>query len=702
MLVSDRFASRVAAKGDIRFSVFGLSALLCALIAVNSAADEIPVGEPTDSSLADTDAADAKAVADEPSTDEPAVEPAATDEPAAHQVGDVIATATRTDTPAAQVASSVTVVTSEEIERRQLRLVTDVLRSVPGLDVRRSGGPGTVTSIFIRGGNSDHVLVLLDGVELNDPSSPSRAPSLNDLTTEDIERIEVVRGPQSVLYGGDAMSGVIQIFTKRGSGKLKVVGSGEGGSYSTARGVASVSGATDHLNYAVSGSYWSTDGFSALKEGGERDSYENGTMSARGGWKLDDQFSLDGMLRYSKAKVDYDSSAVAEEEYHVDTEQWLARIAPKLSLFDGRWVQTLSGQFSRNERDTKAVPFSPFGAPSTHTQIDSNLYAIDWQNELRLIQGHLVTLGLEQQWEEASFKSFHDSRDNFAVYLQDQITWGERFFGTAGLRFDDSSDFKSKVTYRFTAGVSVPEIHTIFRSSYGTGYKAPSLSNLSLNAFAGNPDLDPEKSEGVDVGFETSLCDGRFVATGTFFYNDVHDLIITFDQDPDPMDPVFDFVTLNIDHSEAYGVETTVDLEIVKNLRFSGNYTYTHTEVKGNPAGFPSDFLFIQDGSRLLRRPTHKASMDLIWNFLDNRGELAANVLYVGGRRDIRTGKAGFPTVLARADDYVILNLTGRFRINDWLTVFARVDNVTDENYEDIVGFGTAGASAYGGMRLEY
>ncbi|MCH8890335.1 MAG: TonB-dependent receptor, partial [Myxococcales bacterium] len=610
MSLIGRFASRVAAKRAVFPAVCCLSSLLCALVAVNSAS-----AEPADDDRTD-------------------------DEPAALQVGDVVVTATRTETSAAQVASSVTVVTSEEIERRQLRLVTDVLRRVPGVDVRRTGGPGTTTSIFVRGGNSNHVLVLLDGVELNDPSSPSRAPTLNDLTTEDIERIEVVRGPQSVLYGGDAMSGVIQIFTKRGSsGKPKIVGSGEGGSYSTARGVVSVSGATDDLNYAISGSYWSTDGFSAKTEGIERDSYRNGTASARVGWKLNEQFSLDSMFRYSDAKAQFDGF-FREKGHHIDSEQLLARFAPKLSLFDGRWVQTLSSQFSRNERDTSGDSPSRF---------EGNLYALDWQNEVRVVEGHLVTLGLEQQWEEADVAAFDDSRDNFAVYLQDQISWGERLFGTAGFRYDNSSDFESKVTYRFTAGFSVPEIHTIFRSSYGTGYKAPSLFELNSNTFGGNPNLDPEKSEGVDVGFETSLCNDRFVATGTFFYNDVHDLIFAVDVNPDPF--LFDFLNFNVDHSEAYGVEATVDLEIIKNLRFTGNYTFTHTEVKGAPAGFG-----IEDGSRLLRRPTHKASIDLIWDFLDNRGELAANVLYVGDRRDLHP--VTFSAVTA--SDYVTLNLTGR------------------------------------------
>ena len=671
MSLSDRFASHVAAQSGVFPATLYLSALLCALIATNGFADETPADHPADASLAAAEPEDPTAAAEEP-----AVEVSADEAPATHHVGDVIVTATRTDTPAAQVASSVTVVTSEEIERRQLRLVTDVLRRVPGVDVRRTGGPGTTTSIFIRGGDSDHVLVLLDGVELNDPSSPSRAPILNDLTTEDIERIEVVRGPQSVLYGGDAMSGVIQIFTKRGSGKPRVVGSGEGGSYSTARGVASLSGATGGANYAISGSYWSTDGFSATTAGDERDGYENGTASARLGWKPNERFSLDSMFRYSDAKADFDGFS-REKGHHIDSEQLLARFAPKLNLFDGRWVQTLSGQFSQNERDT---------AGDFPSRVEGDLYALDWQNEVRVIKGHLVTLGLEQQWEEAEFTGLDDSRDNFAIYLQDQVTCGERFFGTAGFRYDDSSDFESELTYRFTAGITVDEIHTVFRGSYGTGFKAPSLSELNPNVFAGVQSLKPEKSEGFDAGFETSLFEDRFMTTATFFYNDVDDLIIAvFDE----MSGLFE--NFNIDESQAYGVETSVEIEVIKNLRLAGNYTYTHTEAKGNPEGFG-----IVDGSRLLRRPTHKASIDLIWGFLGKRGQFAANILYVGDRKDLTP--SGTDTI----GDYVTLNLTARYQINDWLTIFGRVDNVWDENYEDVYGFKTAGASAYGGVRLEY
>jgi vitamin B12 transporter len=181
------------------------------------------------------------------------------------------------------------------------------------------------------------------------------------------------------------------------------------------------------------------------------------------------------------------------------------------------------------------------------------------------------------------------------------------------------------------------------------------------------------------------------VTTATFFYHDIDDLIFAIDVNPDPI--ISEFVNSNIDHSESYGVEASIDLEIVKNLRLTGNYTYMHTEVKGTPTAFG-----IADGSRLLRRPTHKASFDLIWGFLDNRAELAANILYVGDRKDLTRKSPPADTL----GDYVTLNLTGRIKVNESLTIFARVDNVLDEDYEDIFGFGTAGASAYGGIRLEY
>ncbi|MEE8556759.1 MAG: TonB-dependent receptor, partial [Myxococcota bacterium] len=464
----------------------------------------------------------------------------------------------------------------------------------------------------------------------------------------------------------------------QGDGKLAALGSAEGGSYGTARGVVSARGSLDRFDYSVSGSHWSTDGFSASSSGSERDPYRNSTVSGRFGWRPDERFAVDGMVRFTDAKVDFDGFAV-ETGHHTDASQLLARVAPRTRFFEGRWDQTLAFGYSHHVRDTKST------FPS---RVEGSLYSLDWRNDLHLFEGHRVSLGLEHEWEEAEFSSFDDKRRTLGVYLQDRIRWGERVFGTLGLRFDDPSDFEARLTYRATAGVRIPEWNTILRSSYGTGFKAPSLSQLNSRAFGGNPDLDPETSEGFDVGLEHTAWEGKVVGAATFFYNEVDDLIVA----------VFDagsgsFLNFNIDRSRAHGVEATLAIEPVRSLRLTGSYTYTHTEVQGTPAGFG-----ITEGSRLLRRPTHKANFEIIWQFLEGRGELSANVLYVGNRRDLDPETFAAVT----ADDYTTVGLAGRFDVTDWLEVYARVENLLDEDYEDVLGFSTAGVSAYGGIRLRY
>jgi vitamin B12 transporter len=595
-----------------------------------------------------------------------------------HRLDPVITTATRNEVPPDEVASSVTVITAEEIERKQYRLVSEALRDVPGLDVRRNGGPGTNTSIFIRGADSDHTLVLLDGIELNDPSSPSRVPFLNHLTTDAVERIEIVRGPQSSLYGADAIGGVVHIITKRGDGPLSASGEAEGGSYSTARGSATLAGTRAGFAYALTGSHFSTEGFSASSAGTERDGYRNTTGSGRWGFTSGGPFGADASVRFTDARVEFDGFS-SEEGHHTDARQILAQLTPHLSLFEGRWKQELALRTAHHTRDT---------ASSSPTEVDGTFYAIDWKHELHVLEGHLVTLGLEREWEEAEFDTFDDSRHTLALYFQDRITWGERLFGTLGLRFDDPSDFDSHITYRATGGVRIRELHTVVRSSFGTGFKAPSLSQLDSRAFAGNPDLHPEESLGLDVGIETAFWRDRALATATFFYNDVDELIVGV------FDPTTgSFLNFNVDRAKTLGVEVCIRIDLLPALHLAGNYTYTDTEARGTPAGFG-----LEEGGPLLRRPKHKASVDLFWSFLDERGELGASILYVGRRRDL--DPVTFDAVIA--DDYVTLDLNGRFRITRWLEAFGRIENVLDEGYEDVLGFNAPGLSAWGGIRLRY
>jgi vitamin B12 transporter len=595
-----------------------------------------------------------------------------------HQLEDVVVTASRIETPAQQVASTVTVLSGKELRRKQYRLVVDALREVPGLDVKRNGGPGSNTSVFIRGADSDHTLVLIDGVEINDPSAPSRVPLISHLTTDNIDRVEILRGPQSTVWGGDAIGGVIHIITKSGAGPLSGSGWAEGGSYTTGRGGVDVSGKTGVVSYSLSASHSDTEGFSARSAGKERDGYRNTTASTRFTLDLGEAFDMDLVVRHTDAAIEFDGFT-AERDNRIDVEQTIVTLQPTIRLFDDSWEQELSLRYARHERDTKSA------SPSL---VEGELFGAGWRNDLRLVDGHTLTMGLEGEWEEADFPTFGDTARTFAAYVQDQIEWGQRVFGTAGVRVDDHDAFGTEVTYRLAAGYRIPETGTTFRSSFGTGFKAPSLSQLSPSAFGGNPDLHAEASRGLDLGVEQSLWGQRLKLGVTYFQNWIDDLIVAvFDSDAGA------FRNVNVDEARTRGAETYFVLEPGASLTIHGSYTYTNTEAHGNPAGFG-----LEEGSRLLRRPEHKAQLQVHTRWLGGRGGSTLRLTWMGGRSDL--DPTTFATV--RADDYFVVDLSGSFGVTEHVRLFARVENLLDKDYEDVLGFATPGLSAYGGVELRY
>jgi len=602
--------------------------------------------------------------------------------PPVHRLDSVVVSATRVETPASEVASSVTVLDGEALRRQQHHLVVDALRQVPGVDVRRSGGPGTETSVFLRGAESDHTLVLVDGVELNDPAAPSRGPILTHLTLDNVERIEVLRGPQSGVWGSDAIGGVINIVTGSGEGPPRGSLSAEGGSFDSARTRFDVSGSAGPLRYALGGSFLDTEGFSAMEPGDEDDGYRNATGSARFELALGEDVDLDLVLRHTDARTEFDEGG-NEKGPHTDVEQSVVRFAPRWRLFEGLWEQELGVRYARHERDTDG---------SFPSVVEGELFGLSWRHDLRLFEDQTTTLGLEGEWEEAdvsgSFTTLADSARTWSAYLQQQFAWGQRVFGTLGARFDDHSEFGSALTYRGALGYRIPETGTTLRASYGTGFKAPSLTQLDPEVFGGNPDLDEERSEGFDVGVEQRLWNDRVTVGVTYFHNWFDDLIESV------FDPgLGEFLNANVDEARALGVETFADLRLTDAIRLRVHYTHTDTEAEGQPEGFG-----LEEGAPLLRRPEHKAGLGLDTRWLDGRGDLAVQVEWVGGREDL--DPTTFATV--RTDDHVVVELRGGFQVLDWLRVFARVENLFDEDYQDVLGFGTAGISGYGGLEVRF
>ena len=573
---------------------------------------------------------------------------------------------TRSETPLSQTASSVSVITREDIERTRQTSVAEVLRGTVGLDVVRQGGPGGLTSVFLRGANSQQTKVLIDGIPVNDPSSAARGFDFSTLMTENIERIEVLRGPQSVVYGSDAIGGVVNIVTRRGEGPLRSRVRLRGGSFGTANQAISVSGGNATHYYSTDVGFLHTDGISAASErlgNSERDGYQNLSIGGRYGWNPVENVNIDYVVRYTDADAEIDRfdfvTGLPTDAFPGAnlTRAFYNRVQLQTSNLDGLITHTVGfnlADYSR--RDTSDFAFV--------TAFDGQTREVDWRSELVLAHNNTFTAGAGYLNEDAATTDSF-SQHNKYVYLMDQHRVGERFFLTFGYRWDDWNTAGPAQTYRLTGLLNIPETRSVVRSTLGTGFRAPALAE-NLFQF-GNPDLRPERSKGWDVGLEQQIVGDQFTLSGTYFRNDFRDLI------------VFDFDTFSLQN---VGRARTSGVEVVGTLRpdccTTINATYTLT-----------DTLDHDTETWLLRRPRDKASLQLHRGLMQGKARASIYLLYVGDRLDTRG------VVL---DRYITINVSGSYDLSDWCQLFFRGDNLFDEQYEEVNGFGTPGISGYAGL----
>ncbi len=580
-------------------------------------------------------------------------------------------TITRIPTPEQMLGSSVTVITAEQIARKQQHQVLDVLRDVPGVDVTRSGGVGQSTRIFMRGTETNHVLVMVDGVEVNDASSPDDAFDFAHLTTDNVGRIEVLRGPQGTLYGSEAIGGVINIITKKGEGAPRFFGSAEGGSYRTGKMNVGSAGSFNRVHYSVDAGHSNTAGFSAVSKrfgAHEDDSDDNTTFSTKLGADMTENFSTSVTARYSHSNTQYDDFAPLQDAANYGiSDEFSVRGAGNLSLLDGKWKQEFGVSYMDNERKN---------ADSFPRSSDGSRTKFDWLHTLQLMQNNTLMAGVETEQEK-----FH-SRDDFsrakadirnnAVFVQDQFGLWDRLFTSVGARLDDHDTFGRQTTWRVAPAYLIRETGTKLKASYGTGFKAPSLFDL-FDSFFGNRNLKPEKSRGFDAGFEQNIWNDRVRFGATYFQNNLRDLI-----DSDPVT----FQSINIGKARTRGVESFVSITPVEALDIALTHTFTDAEDK-------------QTKLALLRRPHNKAMLDVEYHFTPAvRG--GVNVLYVGNRQD-----SLFPGRVPLSS-YTTLGVTGDWKLNDDITLYGRIDNLLNRRYEEIYGYATPGVSAYVGIRTGF
>jgi vitamin B12 transporter len=606
--------------------------------------------------------------------------------PAPSTLAPVIVTATRLPLPESEVASSVTVIMQEDIERKQARTLPDILQDVPGLNVVQTGGPGGTTSVFMRGTNSNHVKVLVDGIDVSDPSFGNLF-NFEHLLLSDIERIEVLRGPQSGLYGANAIGGVINIITKKGAGPAQVTGTIEGGSFGTFNQTAGISGSVERLNFALDWGHFHSDDTpvtpSNLVPAGRTvtgDSYDNQTASARFGVALINNFDVGLVARYIDTKLLFtndDALGPESQKSEEDKQQLYTRATAHLALFDGRFDQTVGiGYADFNTRDV-----DPNTLPVVPTLSRGDRIKLDWQGNVTLLPGQILTLGAEHQLDQInSTGPVVADMTNDAGYLQLQSSFGQRFFDTISLRYDDNDRFGSAATFRVAPSLLIPETDTKLKGSVGTGFNPPTLTDLFQSFpefdFFANPNLKPERSIGYDLGFEQVVLEKRVQFGATYFHNDITDLIEVNDAGT---------TNINIGKATTYGVESFVLYKPLPVLTLRGDYTFTIAE---------DDELH----QELLRRPKHKASLNAQWQVTD-AASLSVTTLYVGPWLDVnRDGTVSGIT----ADGYTLVNVAGAYVLGHGVTAFARIDNLLDRHYQDPLGFVHPGLGVFAGMRVAF
>ena len=617
------------------------------------------------------------------------------------ETDEVVVSATKTRQPVSHVTSAVEVITGEQMQKRNLKTVAEALRLATGMTVFSSGGQGTLTDVRIRGSNSQQVLVMIDGAIVN--SATTGSYDFAFLTTDNIERVEILRGNQSMMYGSDAMGGVINITTKRGRGPLSAGGFLEYGSYNSLREGGKVSGEKGPFDFSATLSRWDISSISAInyrRGASELDGLRNWQGSARLGLNLPTNGRLEFDFRWLNSDTKFDGFNGFNP-----TDVSGAGSHSNQFVYSGNYFQPLTKWWSSRitaARTTEHITTDPgtsfrdiiTGQTGIPFQFLSDLRTysnrVEWQNNFQIAEPLSVIAGYQFREQIGnSTDNFSDKRvASNAGFAEAQLNLWDRVFGTAGLRQDEYNVFGSATTYRFTGGYLHKETGTKFRASYATGFRAPTINELFFPNF-GNPNLRPEKSQGGDVGIDQTLFDKRITLSANYFWTRYRDQILTV------FDPVgcpagtFGFCPANFGSTTAKGVEVSIkanilrDMPWAKSLDVQGQYTHTATRNTST-----------LDNDRLPRWPLQQYSAMISYQPIDPF-RLNLEFRYVGQRFNDTNNTQSMP-------GFDVWNLAATYDINRQVQGYLRVDNLFDRHYEELLFFGTPGRSVFGGIRVNF
>lgn len=618
------------------------------------------------------------------------------------QLPELVVTADRTPEPIGNTGSAISVVNSTTLQATNPGSLVDALRSVPGVDISESGGPGATANVRIRGANTGQTLVMIDGIRINDPTAASGDFDFAILGPSAIDHVEVLRGPQSALYGSDAIGGVINIITKSGKGPAQFSARTEAGSYGTINSSAAVTGSQGPWTYAVTGGAGRSTGFSrygyripaleAKYPNLESDGYDRLGGSARVGYDAGEGFRFETGILSSYTRSDYDAATGAFPDTPSSATRLLNQVWSKATVdtFDGMWTHSLNVFETRINRSFNDISYKtnmlPKNTTSTVTDYTGNSVGAEYQSTLKMGWAGSLVYGARTQHETADVfltkllptavprtpqvSATQDTNSLFALW---QLPIGQRLNLTLGGRVDDVADVATFETWRATAAYNISETGTKLRASAGTGAKAPTLYQLNAPIY-GNSTLHPEQSFGYDAGVDQSLFDGRVTLSLTGFANRFSNLI-DFVVDPAAF-PLGHYV--NVTRAETSGLELGADITLLPGFaKLTAAYTYLHAKD-------------LSTNLTLQRRPSDVMRLALTLT-PTTQWMIEPRITYVSKR--FSGSNESSPL-----DPYTRVDLYTEYKIDPTWKVFARGENIFNARYQEVLNFGTTGPALYGGL----
>jgi vitamin B12 transporter len=609
---------------------------------------------------------------------------------------EIVVTATRLETPVKETASTISVIKVELLSPLRNFQPEMLFSRVPGVFYLQTGSTGGTGSLFIRGGNSEHTLFMIDGIEINDPISPSRSFNFSLFNLSLIDRVEILRGPQSTLYGSDALAGVVNFVSAEPDKKGAEV-SGLFGSLKTWQGNLRLFQSTDKFSYQVEVNSLATAGISSANKNypgnSEPDGYNHLSLALKLKYNLRKWLSLNWQSRALEARADLDNfgGQYGDDPNYTQKTRFLFNRAELTGFFfNNRWQQKLIFGLESTRRDNRNNP-DEFHPDESETGFYHGLFSkLDWQNNFYLSSNQTIIFGFEykkesgrsadtyiNQWGtyESNFPDKNAALDAF--YAQNQLKLWNKFSITSGFRLDHHHNFGSALTYRIAGNLELSEIDSRIKATLGTGFKSPSLYQLyaptSYYGPVGNPDLKPERNLGWDLGLEKNFSE-KLLFSLTYFHTRYQNLIQFY----------FGSGYANIGKALTEGIE--VSLNLVPAAGLDCHLSWTHLQAKD-----------LDTRSQLLRRPRDTGYLSL--NFQKKAVRSSVEFYYLGSRLDV--DYSSFPPLAVKLGRAIVANVFLTYDLNHSIALFFKIDNLFNTKYELIYGYGTPGTTISTGFRLK-